>query len=159
MEHVAVDVTSSFKPVLSGASDLGFITDNYIDRTESNLSSYLLEPIFVNLKTGSAVKGLLLGTFSWEAAFQTRIGPTATVKVVVDDGCGQVFTYAVKGSESQFLGTGDLHEAEKEELVQKFHFMEDYRFTRGNVPHPPVNGLTYDEYYKDTPMGHCAVCI
>jgi len=159
IEHVAVDVTSSSKPVLAGASDLSFIADGYIDRSESNLSSYLMQPVFESFKTGSAVKGAVVAFFSWDLIFKERRGPKGLAHLIVDDGCGQVFTYGVKDSYSVFLGMGNLHDKEEEASAVDVDFMEAYRFTRGNVPHPPIDGKTYDEYYKNTEMGNCAYTL
>lgn len=161
IEHVAVAMTSSVKPILSGASDLGFITDRYIDRSESksNLSSYLMEPVSESFRTGSEVKGAVVAAFSWDSIFQGRRGPKGLVHLTVDDGCGQVFTYGLKYSDSVFLGMGKLHEKEMEESMVLVEFMEAYRYTRGSVPHPPINGQTYDEYYNNTEMGNCAYTL
>ena len=76
--------------------------------------------------------------------------------VVVDDQCGDIFTYKIDGASSVYLGQGDLHDSSFDDMRYSVDFA---RFARYEGPDHPVNGTeTYTEMFADTSKGHCKVC-
>jgi len=154
-EHAMVDVIEQRKGILSYVSDFRFLTENSVDEDIGlHIQSYMLEPVFESFESDAAIVGFIVAVFPWKRYFENIIPEdTKGINVVIDDQCGDVFTYEINGGDAILLGSGDLHEKAYDSYVYPIEFATFSRYD--GSPHPSVNGTSYDEYFKGTNDGHC----
>jgi hypothetical protein len=66
----------------------------------------------------SPVVGVVAGAFFWREILRGHLPSDAVgLVVVVENECGQSFTYRIDGSEATYLGAGDVHELEHNSML------------------------------------------
>jgi hypothetical protein len=85
--------------------------------TTTNISHpyhhFLFYPLFDGFGSDSQLVGLLATISVWESYFTTAAPPYSSPMVgVVDNNCGQTFTYQIQDSSVQLLGVGDYHDTQ-----------------------------------------------
>mmetsp|Transcript_2536 Transcript_2536/g.6381 ORF Transcript_2536/g.6381 Transcript_2536/m.6381 type:complete len:1225 (+) Transcript_2536:138-3812(+) len=91
---------------------------------ESGPHSILLVPVFDKLTgaEGRKMSGLIQGVFPWQKYLENLLpNGVEGVMIVLENSCGQAFTYILNGANATYLGEGDLHDSDwnsmKERLV------------------------------------------
>jgi hypothetical protein len=159
-EHMAHDIIKTREPVLSDACDLSYLTEYSVDPLDkeeiARPQSYVLQPVFETFEVTAAIRGFVVAVFRWDTYFSNILGNQVQgVTVVIDDRCGDVFTYEIKGPSSTFMGQDDLHDPNYDGMCYSIEFAE---FTRYNGSSHQGNGTrTYDALFQDTSTGHCKV--
>ena len=75
--------------------------------------------------TNDVVVGVVAVTFYWRDLLKNMLSDEIDgMHVVVENNCNQTFTYTWLDSEPLYLGMGDLHEPEFDELKQSFSFTD-----------------------------------
>jgi class 3 adenylate cyclase len=174
-EYTAVDVIESKVGILSDICDFSYLTEYsyFVDDDEvAHPQSYILEPVFENFDEGAEVVAFVIAIFPWNNYFKNIFPDTVEgVDVVVDDQCGDVHTYRVNGLDSEYAGTGDLHEGQFSSQKFSIEFATFARFkgshpTDGSVTYEGAElsnnqtyegafGMSYSEKFKGTSKGHC----
>ena len=78
-----------------------------------------------NNSSTNDVVGVLSVTFYWRDLMKNVLSDkTNGMHAVVENSCNQTFTYTWLDSEPLYLGMGDLHEPEFDELKQSFSFTD-----------------------------------
>jgi class 3 adenylate cyclase len=106
-----------------------------------NPESLLISPIFEE-STGSAqvVVGAVVAILPWDSYFSGLLHEGANGMVcVLSNTCGQAFTYKLDGTAATYMGSGDLHDSDYDDLV---HVVEVAPFTSLN----PEKEDKYCEY-------------
>jgi len=154
-EHAMVDVIEQREGTLSYVSDFNYLTENSVEGDNGfHIQSYVLEPVFESFDSDATVVGFIVAVLPWNTYFENVIPEgTKGVNIVIDDQCGDVFTYEINGANSTFLGSGDLHETAYDSNVYSIDFATFARYE--GSPHPSVNGSSYNDYFKGTNDGHC----
>lgn len=87
-----------------------------IKGSTSGVLAIFFYPVFESLDSPNIV-GSLHVAFSWTVLFQRRLPPRSDGAVVVlENTCGQVFTFKTIGKEIRFMGIGDLHDTNFDSL-------------------------------------------
>jgi CHASE domain len=107
--------------VLSQAMPLDFLYGGAVQDEISHPHSILMNPIYRSLKPDRRGKGemvgLMLAVVSWDKYLSNILHEgNDGVVVVLDNTCGEHFTYRIDGPNAIFLGSGDLHDAQYNEL-------------------------------------------
>ena len=114
----------SNEPVLSEIIDVpslfGLSTaEESLDLHEGTPHSLLIQPVFKGLDdcTGSScgasdeIGGLLVAVIPWDASLRNVLPKDVTgITVVMENTCGDVFSYQVDGVSAKFVGIGDHHD-------------------------------------------------
>jgi hypothetical protein len=69
---------------------------------------FLFYPLFHGFGSDAQCLGLLATISVWESYF-TAVPPSYPMVGVVDNNCGQIYSYQIQDSSAQFLGVGDYH--------------------------------------------------
>jgi CHASE domain len=104
---------------LSPAITLAFLCGEAL-QDDDHPHSLLMNPVYSSLKHNhdqDGMVGLLVAVVSWETYFSNILhdGNDGMV-VVLDNACGEHFTYRIDGPEAIFLGRGDLHDPQYHEF-------------------------------------------
>ena len=76
-------------------------------------------PIFRDFDDGSPVVGSLILFLFWRSLFLDILPANANrISVVLENTCGQQFTFEILGRDSSFVGQGDFHDDRYDYLVQ-----------------------------------------
>lgn len=87
----------------------------------------LYYPVFDSFDRDRAVVGVYTMTIFWELLFSGMLPTNANpVVCVVENACGDVFTYETSGDKAIFLGYGDLHDDDYDD----FEVFEDFSLLR-----------------------------
>lgn len=120
--QVFVDLQSSGEAVLS---DLMDPTDFFGPMAETKEPcSLLVYPIAANFSSNGEMVATLIGSFTWRSFFTFSLHEHEflAVDVVVDDKCGQSFTFHVNHDGTTFRGYGDEHEQEYDSYEKEYEF-------------------------------------
>ena len=101
--------------------------------------SFLSQPVFEDFHDiyQSLVVGTVISVIPWDTYFQGLLHEGAnSIMCVLKDTCGDVFTYIIDGSESHYIGQGDMHS-------------EEYDYLEHTVPFGPAVNVT------DNQEEHC----
>eukprot|EP00339_Tiarina_fusa_P025260 CAMPEP_0117016014 /NCGR_PEP_ID=MMETSP0472-20121206/12683_1 /TAXON_ID=693140 ORGANISM="Tiarina fusus, Strain LIS" /NCGR_SAMPLE_ID=MMETSP0472 /ASSEMBLY_ACC=CAM_ASM_000603 /LENGTH=1517 /DNA_ID=CAMNT_0004719937 /DNA_START=135 /DNA_END=4688 /DNA_ORIENTATION=+ len=80
---------------------------------------------FDSLQDGHKLVGALTAVINWETYFQEILPPHATgVIVVLENDCGQGYTYSVDGEEAHLVGEGDQHDSKYDYLSESISFSD-----------------------------------
>ena len=143
--------------LLSDACDFSYLTDYAVSEEllqEHPWSSYLKEPVFESFEDGAPVVGFVVAVFGWNVYFEDLLADDVHgITVVTGDDCGDQFTYRVDGGSSTFIGDGDLHGNKYDDMKVSCSFGADLQYT--GPPHPDIDGVSYEEYFRGTSSGHC----
>jgi class 3 adenylate cyclase len=107
-----------------------------------NPESLLISPIFEESRTGNAqvVVGAVVAILPWDSYFSGLLHEGASGMIcVLSNTCDQAFTYKLDGAAATYMGSGDLHDSDYDDLV---HVVEVAPFTSLN----PEKEDKYCEY-------------
>ncbi|CAJ1942462.1 unnamed protein product [Cylindrotheca closterium] len=80
--------------------------------------SAIYYPVFDNNSEDRELVGLLVSEIAWTHFFEDALPKSAKGLVcVVENACGQTFSYKVDGGSATFLGRGDLHDRSLDDMV------------------------------------------
>jgi class 3 adenylate cyclase len=153
-EHTMFDVIQQREGILSDVCNFNYLTENSVERDEElSVQSYMLEPVFESFDENANVVGFIAAVFGWNNFFK-NILPDAVdgLIIVIDDKCGDIFTYEIKGADAVFLGKDDRHDSAYDSSKYSIDFATAHRAT---ASHPDVNGTSFTEHFEDTSKGHC----
>lgn len=106
-------------PVLSDVTDLTFLYEGSVEHDEHHLHphSFVLYPIHetfdevLDNDQENPLVGAATAVLPWDDFFDKLMPEEAIgIIVVVEDTCGDVFSYRVDGANATFLGEGDFHQ-------------------------------------------------
>lgn len=122
-DRVFHGMNETLHPVLSEATELGWFYEGSIHDDVSHPHSFLLQPVFEDFdksnRDSSHIKGVAIAILPWDHYYQNILPPDAHgIIVVMEDTCGDVFSYEVNGPDAIFLGYGDFHDPTYEHLVE-----------------------------------------
>ncbi len=107
-------------PVLSESFDPA--TDGYYKSLQQPTAAYgglvgaLFYPVY-NSSQSNEIAGSLAVDFSWKLLFEIGLSElSGGIVLVLENSCGQKYTFKVIGSEVVFLGVGDLHDTSFDSL-------------------------------------------
>jgi len=73
-------------------------------------------PVFDTFVSGN-VAGAVSAEFNWEDSFRYILPAHAKgIVCVLENTCGQTFTYVIEGEDVMFMGTGDLHDEKYDDM-------------------------------------------
>jgi hypothetical protein len=79
-------------------------------------------PILINANTiendNTGLLGIIGAELEWITFFDNVVPDASTVSIVLENSCGQVHTYHVKGGIARYLGSGDQHDRSYDYLAQ-----------------------------------------
>ena len=112
-------------PVLTDVTDASFLVKKYDRRfpaeDQAEPHSYLLQPIYDDLEVNSTAVGFLSAFLRWGTFFENVLPEYETgIMVVLYGTCGRQFSYILNGYSADFLGNGDLHDMEYDNLKRDF---------------------------------------
>jgi class 3 adenylate cyclase len=97
-----------------------FYQDDFDDsRDEASFETrgVLYFPVFDTFVDGSSVSGAVSAEFNWEDSFRYILPAHAKgIVCVLENTCGQTFTYVIDGEDAVFMGTGDLHDVKYDDM-------------------------------------------
>jgi hypothetical protein len=141
------NMLQSGRPVISEAFDLNDPT-NYYAVVNQEDEEGPMSTVFLPVR--SAADDSIVGTVSmlivWSKLLMNNVPKNGNlVTVVIDNTCGQVFTYQVsaKGTNLDFIGEGDLHETKYSHKVRQSSY-SDYE-SLVNVVTSAGSHVTYDD--------------
>lgn len=87
-------------------------------------SSQIYVPVFDDFGEPRQIMGVITAIFSWGDYFAGHLPSDGSESIicVLENACGQQFSYLVKGKVASFLGKGDKHSAEFDDLEESFDF-------------------------------------
>lgn len=117
-------------PVISEIVDATYLDTNYEHRfdpsEQAEPHSYLLEPVYDSLVESRTMVAFLSAFVRWGIFFSDVLPEHERgIFVVLQNDCGQEFTYEIFGHDAVFLGEGNRHETQWDEgggLVEEFEF-------------------------------------
>jgi hypothetical protein len=87
--------------------------------------SKILYPVYDTLQDNHDVVAMLVTIVHWDQLFELILPPHANGLIcVISNECGQVFTYAIHGETSEFLGYEDSHDAHYDYLSASATFAD-----------------------------------
>ena len=119
-------VISRVLDIMSSADDVGGVTYQATDEPFGEVAlpgSYIYFPIFSSYHyhrtSHRELVGLLIATFDWKSYLSPRkIPDTANgIHIVVANACGDAFTFQVQQEAIVFVGEGDLHERQFDDMM------------------------------------------
>eukprot|EP00934_Nitzschia_sp_Nitz4_P007367 Nitzschia sp. Nitz4//scaffold210_size37948//27282//29775//NITZ4_007693-RA/size37948-augustus-gene-0.20-mRNA-1//1//CDS//3329541939//7357//frame0 len=115
---------------------------NYSGEYEWGPASDLYMPVFDTFGDNANLVGAISAFIFWQVYLENVFSvDEATVLVVLENTCNQTFSYKVDGMEAMYLGSGDLHLPDYDDMV----FQSEY----GSL-------LSYSNNTVDSiPDGHC----
>jgi hypothetical protein len=89
-------------------------------RYEGDAMGHIYLPVFDSFNaTDSKVVAIIFALFQWSTHFRNILSEDENgVVMVLENGCSKPFTYRLNGSNMKFMGVGDLHDGEYEDMVQ-----------------------------------------
>lgn len=98
------------------------------DTYDSDPVSKLYFPVFNRLqKEGQEIVGMLTAVFFWETYMQDVFPPNSPPLIaVVENNCGQIYTYQVEGPHATYLGAGDIHDSEFKDMMEISTLFESF---------------------------------
>lgn len=143
--------------ILSDMCDFSYLTDYSVSEellAEHPWSSYIKEPVYESFEDDAPVVGFVVAVFGWNVYFENLLPDDVNgIDIVVNDDCGDCFTYRVDGSDSTYLGDGNQHGSSYEDMKVSSLFGTEFQYK--GPAHPNVDGVPYDEYFQGTSKGHC----
>ena len=120
-------MNNTLSPVLSEATRLDFYYGGSVRDDVTHPHSFLLQPIFQDFNKShhdsSHIMAAVIAILPWDHYFENILPPEAHgIHVVMQDTCGDQFTYLVNGPEAIFLEYGDLHDPKYTYLEEKTLF-------------------------------------
>jgi class 3 adenylate cyclase len=112
MQHNIPVFSESFEPTTNA-----FYKILQTPAATNGIVGILFFPVYESSQS-DIIAGSLAIDFSWKILFE--LGLTAEsdgIVVVLENSCGQVFTFQVMGNQVEFLGEGDLHDTSFDSLV------------------------------------------
>lgn len=108
------------EPVLSEAipADLvslfgsGRVTEDSVVQPQS----ILVQPVFEEFDEGSAIVAVLIVVLPWDIYFENLLNHGAEMLLVIENSCGDQFSYKIIGPDVHFLGEGDRHNRKFDDL-------------------------------------------
>lgn len=92
------------------------VFDETKEDSEFETRAVLYFPVFDTF-VGGEVSGAVSAEFNWEDSFRYILPAHATgIVCVLENTCGQTFTYVIQGEDTVFMGTGDLHDPHYDEM-------------------------------------------
>ena len=86
-------------------------------------ASFMAAPVYDSLAPGARLVGAVTAEIPWHSYIQNLIPEGINgIIVVVENTCGQVFTYQVNGPDVLYLGDEDLHDPAYDEYEIESHF-------------------------------------
>jgi len=128
--------------------------------------SYYYIPIHEGFEMDAPLVGVIMSFVFWQTYFEKLLPRTAVgIEVVLENTCGQAYTFGISGPKATFLGDGDLHNT-------KYDFCgheTDYGIFLQRSPDPNKPGCLYklriyptqemeDKYITGKPLFLC-LCI
>ena len=112
-------------PVLTAVTDASFLLKKYDRRfppeEQKEPHSYLLQPIYDDLEVNRTSVGFLSAFLRWGTFFENVLPEYETgIMIVLYGTCGRQFSYILNGYRAEFLGNGDLHDVEYDDLKRDF---------------------------------------
>ena len=103
-------------------------SDDTFDQAKENAYSktrgVLYFPVFDAFVNGKVV-GAISAEFNWEDNFRYILpAHSKGIICVLENTCGQQFTYMIEGEDAVFLGTGDLHNAKYDDMEESTTYIE-----------------------------------
>lgn len=85
--------------------------------------SYLYIPIYDNYGEDKTISSMLLANIYWQAYFEGILADNVNGMIaVLENQCGQTFTYEINGRSARYLGPDDLHDLNFESLEESTGF-------------------------------------
>lgn len=122
-------------PALSSVLKLDFLYDKAVIDDATHPHSALFYPIYRDFRQNGSgnIAGFLLAVLPWDNYFSNILPEEISgMVVVIDDTCGDVFTYRIDGRVAHFLGDEDFHEAKYNDLEVATPFSQDDEALLGN---------------------------
>ena len=155
-EHTMADAIEQREGVLSYASDFNYLTENSLDQNIGfHIQSYFLEPVFETFENDAEVVAFVIAVFPWNRYFKNVLPEDVTI--VIDNQCGDIFTYQIVEEDAAFIGSGDLHDPDYDSNVYSTDFAAISQYT--GHPQLSVNGTSYTERFKETSKGRCTYVL
>ena len=103
----------------------------------------LLFPVFEDFSPNAPAAGVISLSFDWATFFSNTLPLNAVgLYAVLSNTCGQAFTFMLNGPDVTFIGEGDSHDTEYDDLVYGCDFgYEGYNFA-GAIPHFSNSNIT-----------------
>jgi class 3 adenylate cyclase len=116
-------VLESKEAVVSKVLNYGFSHESFSGVATESISddpiSAMYYPVFSSFSENKTLVGLLGAELVWTYFFENTLPDSASgIICVVDNACGQQFTYRIDGENAAFLGVGDLHNPKFDHLVE-----------------------------------------
>lgn len=85
--------------------------------------SYLYVPVYDSYGADKKMVSMLLANVYWQVYFQGILADNVKgVVAVLENQCGQAFTYRIDGRDAHYLGPGDLHDRKYDDMTETTGF-------------------------------------
>lgn len=156
-------------PVLTVVTDASFLIDKYDRRfpaeEQKEPHSYLLQPLYDDLNLNRTAIGFLSAFLRWGTFFENVLPEHERgVMIVLFGTCGRKFSYILNGYDAVFIGKGDLHDSEYDELSVDFEIVPFAKLedTIGEQKHCQYSARIYpsdawkERFYTQQPLQYAA---
>jgi hypothetical protein len=125
VKTLAEFVDARKRPALSKVLDMTelFGTSSSFDHLGETPESLLLQPIFEDFSEDAKVVGHFTAVLEWDIYFANILHEgTDGIVIVVEDTCDEKFSFEINGPDVTYLGDGDHHDKEYDNMVRKTRF-------------------------------------
>ncbi|GAX15863.1 hypothetical protein FisN_2Lu430 [Fistulifera solaris] len=159
------------QPVFSEAVDLSFITKGAIEDNFEHPHTYVIYPVFGSFtKDGQShtyhdVVASLIIVLPFDELLLNMIPEGVNgIDVVMDNTCGQHFTYSINGPAASFLGYGDHHDPDYDYMGLAVEFGDHSRFAHTEEScdytiHVYPTSIFEEEYLSSKPVVYTIVVV
>jgi hypothetical protein len=127
------------KPALSEAFDITAIFGSNAPNSGGHPQSLMVQPIFKDFdEHAEEVVAILIAVIPWDVYFENLLHEGAEgILAVLEDSCGDEFSYEIDGPDAHYLGEGDLHDRKYDDMF----FISDFQPfpSEANNSSNPVN--------------------
>lgn len=103
------------------AADLG--VSSLPDVMPDHPYSFVVQPITDTLELDRKVVGYFVSVFTWELFLGDILHTPYPITSVVENDCGDVYTFEIKGEAVSYVGSGDQHHNKYDHLVKHVPFV------------------------------------
>jgi hypothetical protein len=111
------------KPTLSPVLNVTLLFGETAPNFGGNPQSLLVQPIFEDFGNDARIVAILVAVLPWDKFFENLLHEgVERITCVLKDTCGDEFTYKINGPEAFYIGEGDLHDREYDQLEYTSEF-------------------------------------
>jgi hypothetical protein len=159
------------QPVFSEAIDLSFIYKGSVEDKFEHPHTYVLYPVFGSFTkdgqshTSHDVVASLIMVLPFDELLLNMIPEGVNgIEVVVDNTCGQQFTYRINGPDAFFVGNGDFHDTDYDYMGLAIEFGDHSRFAHTEEScdytiHVYPTSIFEEEYHSNKPVVYTIVVV